>query len=34
VGVVFYLMQLRHWIPARIWEPNVKKIGVEKLEDL
>jgi hypothetical protein len=22
------------WMPAKIWKPNVKKIGTEKLEDL
>ena len=22
------------WMPAKIWKPNVKKIGVEKLEEL
>jgi hypothetical protein len=22
------------WMPAKIWKPNVKKVGVEKLEDL
>ena len=22
------------WMPAKIWKPNVKKIGIEKLENL
>ena len=22
------------WMPANIWKPNVKKLGVEKLEDI
>ena len=22
------------WMPAKIWKPNVKKVGVEKLEEL
>jgi len=22
------------WMPAKIWKPNVKKVGIEKLEDL
>ena len=34
VSVVFYPMQLRPWMPAKIWKVNIKKIGVEKLEEL
>jgi hypothetical protein len=22
------------WMPAKIWKPNVKKAGIEKLEEL
>ena len=22
------------WMPAKIWKPNVKKVGIEKLEEL
>jgi Non-histone chromosomal protein MC1 len=22
------------WMPSNIWKPNVKKVGIEKLEDL
>jgi hypothetical protein len=22
------------WLPAKVWKPNVKKVGVEKLEEI